>query len=111
MRVVRAAAIAVVLAAIGGPALAQDCARADQLCADAEKSYQDCVLQNPILGGAVCSPLFDAKLSICAQANFTCRRPQGQSETASVLRSDAHRAARADAQRRAAELLERAARE
>jgi hypothetical protein len=55
--------------ASGDPAI---CARAMQVCHDAQQAANRCLGANPITGIATCSPLVDAAQSVCAQADFTC---------------------------------------
>lgn len=51
-----------------------DCRAAQEVCEDANRAYAKCVTDNPLTGAAVCSPLFNAKMSVCSQADFSCRK-------------------------------------
>jgi hypothetical protein len=81
-----------------------DCIAAQQVCDDANKAYTQCVMQNPISGAAVCSPLFSAKISACAQADFACRQGFNSSN---LFSSDSDKKAHEDAMFKANELMKK----
>jgi hypothetical protein len=62
--------------AVAPASAGEGCISARVVCDAAVKSALDCVAQNPLTSLIVCKSVADVKDSVCAQADFTCKREE-----------------------------------
>lgn len=61
------------VALVSATSVYADCPAALAVCDDATRAYMQCLGDNGLSGPIVCAPIGDAKVSACAQADYTCR--------------------------------------